>query len=1020
MIHSISLIPDAGIQFLDRPFNLGTAAKLRRGFWEYEQPPVQSGQQSHVYLMCLDYDAERNTFINRASDSPAVDPRPPGQSRTAGRPVEPLYEITGAKAVEVYLNQWIPLPIFNQSSSLTAPGPANWARGYLSALERPDEEGNTHILVLAFDTAMETRPDADTYGALSPEDEAGGAEFLLAAHENQCSRFLGADWVAAWLEDLFRAYVESVAKNKGRKLREEDFLYSLEHLARYITLLEVLGQLAVVPPVRLVKASSHDPVDVDLILDVGNSRTCGMLVETRPGETTSLNDSYVLKLRDLSDPVRCYSLPFESRIEFSMPAFGDPKGFSKGSGRRGEGFSWPSVQRVGPEAGRLAVFSRSAEGRTGMSSPKRYLWDEFSRPTQWRFNTGCNDPDIREQPVLIGEYLCHINDEGTPLRRVRDRSIARHPAFAQQLEEAVMTPRFSRSSMMMFMLGEILLQALTTMNAPANRARLARSDVPRRLRRMILTMPPAMPLAERKIFLRWARWAVETTWQALGWARDDDAEPAFTFQTPPTVHSDVDEASAAQVVYIYNEVVERFRGDVAALFGSSGHPEGDSHALRLATIDVGGGTMDLIVSNYQMVGQGAAAVIRPTQEFREGFNLAGDDLLREVAEKHFFHPLKQHLHALGLPDAHGLFNELFGGDFGGQSERARSLRGQFAAQVAAPIGLHILSLYERYDPLHAAESHTVRFNECFTPSTYPHPDVFNYLEQAVRRQRGPNCEKWKDFSLGPFEFEVELARVDDSVRTLLGPALHALCEVIQLFDCDFVLLTGRPSRLPALRALVLQNAGLPPHRVINMHQYRIGSWYPFRDTHNRVSDPKTTAAVGALLCTLSEGQLDWFRFQSHLLRPRSTARYLGEMELSGQIRSEKLFFPALDLDDREALELEHTFEFHAPILIGYRQLAADRWTCTPFYRIDFASPAAAQNSRGRTPYHVTLAFTRVADDDEDRASSAIGDFRDEGAFAIIEPVEARDGAPVRRGELQLRLQTLKDERGYWLDTGTLF
>jgi len=41
---------------------------------------------------------------------------------------------------------------------------------------------------------------------------------------------------------------------------------------------------------------------------------------------------------------------------------------------------------------------------------------------------------------------------------------------------------------------------------------------------------------------------------------------------------------------------------------------------------------------------------------------------------------------------------------------------------------------------------------------------------------------------------------------------------------------------------------------------------------------------------------------------------------------------------------------------------------------------------------------------------------DEGEFRI-EEVVAADGGPVRREELTLRLQTLKNQEGYWLDTG---
>src|SRR4029077_13996366 len=64
----------------------------------------------------------------------------------------------------------------------------------------------------------------------------------------------------------------------------------------------------------------------------------------------------------------------------------------------------------------------------------------------------------------------------------------------------VFEPLYSRSSIMTFALCEILLQALTLMNSPQQRCRPAHAETPRRLRRIVLTSPTGMPLAERLIF----------------------------------------------------------------------------------------------------------------------------------------------------------------------------------------------------------------------------------------------------------------------------------------------------------------------------------------------------------------------------------------------------------------------------------------------------------------------------------------------------------------------------------------
>ena len=60
---------------------------------------------------------------------------------------------------------------------------------------------------------------------------------------------------------------------------------------------------------------SVTPVEVDLVLDVGNSRTCGIMIERFPGEArVDLARSFPLEVRDLSRPEFSYSGLFESRV----------------------------------------------------------------------------------------------------------------------------------------------------------------------------------------------------------------------------------------------------------------------------------------------------------------------------------------------------------------------------------------------------------------------------------------------------------------------------------------------------------------------------------------------------------------------------------------------------------------------------------------------------------------------------------------------------------------------------------
>ena len=76
--------------------------------------------------------------------------------------------------------------------------------------------------------------------------------------------------------------------------------------------------------------------------------------------------------------------------------------------------------------------------------------------------------------------------------------------------------------------------------------------------------------------------------------------------------------------------------------------EGDACKLSIASIDVGGGTTDLIINSYGLEGAGASVTLFPEQKFREGFNVAGDDILLRVVQGHVLPPIEAAMRAAGI------------------------------------------------------------------------------------------------------------------------------------------------------------------------------------------------------------------------------------------------------------------------------------------------------------------------------------------------------------------------------------
>src|SRR5690606_21974960 len=100
------------------------------------------------------------------------------------------------------------------------------------------------------------------------------------------------------------------------------------------------------------------------------------------------------------------------------------------------------------------------------------------------------------------------------------------------------------------------------------------------------------------------------------------------------VHLQWDEATGSQAVYLFSEIQNKFAGRAQEFFTSLARPDQPARQdppqpyVSVATIDIGGGTTDLVINEYfldrgtsvtdaTMASSGAYIV--PEQRFRDGF-----------------------------------------------------------------------------------------------------------------------------------------------------------------------------------------------------------------------------------------------------------------------------------------------------------------------------------------------------------------------------------------------------------------
>ncbi|MGL9735621.1 MAG: virulence factor SrfB [Symbiopectobacterium sp.] len=159
---------------------------------------------------------------------------------------------------------------------------------------------------------------------------------------------------------------------------------------------------------------------------------------------------------------------------------------------------------------------------------------------------------------------------------------------------------------------------------------------------------------------------------------------------------------------------------------------------------------------------------------------------------------------------------LFGnaGRIDGQS----TLRQQSTLQILMPIGRAIFEAYEGFDPLDMSAELEASFGELLPQR--PTGEVLDYLNGEIQHEQLADAAA---FDIGHTPLIVRLSKLHGeflSNRISITQNLRSLCEVVALYDCDVLLLTGRPSHFPSIISTV------PLPSAVAHHPYRVTGWLP--------------------------------------------------------------------------------------------------------------------------------------------------------------------------------------------------
>ena len=966
--HPLTIVANSSIQFFDLAIDAPTAARVVDRYFEARDAGSDSDAPS-LFQVELD---ESGAYYHPATQE-IVNPAA-------------MYAVDGRRALRAYLGQWLPIPVMRvtqdplDATETLGEGPSNWARIFIARDGTTGDDGGYRI-VLAIDTALEP-PDVGRSGpetSPSLEDARAGRLFRFSAHVDDIGWFVTESWVDEWIAESYRELRPRASDGSGSV--DVPAQTALEHLAHYLTLLNVLQSAGIMPELQFIppqrRTAANQPVAIDLVLDIGASRTCALISEasSEAGEPASISH---LPRRDLTAPQHVHSGYFSSRIEFARASLGRDV-YSRWSGRT-SAFYWPSIARVGDEAQRLAAEQTAADAFTGLSSPMRYLWDERPSRHVWRFSGPAGGAN-RRSALIAGHLLAHLSEAGDVLEPGAKRS-------------SMTKPRFSRSSLLTFFAAELIQHALSALNSPIYRQSRPRPDAPRRISRIVVVVPTAMQAEETAILKRRLEAAVRLVWHSLGWTTEGRSD----VQPPPLVEIAGDAASLTQLAFLNNEIAVKFHGNARQYLGVVGRihqAHGSSRSLRIATLDIGGGSSSLAVATYALVDGGS---LLATPQLLEGFPFGGDDVLKALVEAFVLPALEQQLVANKLANARQFLKDLVNDDTHGRASRLGEFRRRFAGELALPAAIALLREHE-----------TLRSIEDDRPAVRTLRDLLAAwpldTKAAADELESLASDAGSD-GFQPLDTEIvfTLAEVALIVKRLLAPVLANAVRAIRNLDCDVVLLSGWLSRLPVVKEMFLEGMPIRPDRILAMHEYRMGDWFPSRLANGNIHDPKALAAVGALLASQPSLRIGGV---SLMRRPSETSRQrhiIGRIGPDGLIADDAVLFDAaaaIGNGAHPAAAKQATIAIEHTTMLGLRRAPLAAWPAMPMYAL--ALDDMAPEVQPRMPVRVTLEWNLT------------GHARPDMPW-VVRATDA-DGIELALSEIGVRLQTLSVPDGHWLDTG---
>jgi len=554
------------------------------------------------------------------------------------------------------------------------------------------------------------------------------------------------------------------------------------------------------------------PIKTNLYLDLGNTRTTGIIFEDNPAMADGVYPFHKLKLfnyteyfdtknsntNEFSDEV------FSSLIEFRESPF--PNYSTSNT------FKLLSIIATGKEAFKLKTDLNSISGRfTGLSGPKRYLWDGNPFHSNWYFSDN-------EGKKIQGELLKYI-------------SLGDKDDVVSDNIQIPIRPSYPRRTGIIFFLVEVFEQVIRQINSHKHRE-FAQPDHPRLLSNIIISYPTAFSKSLKSRLQKQLEKAARIIQNK--YLVDDD----FKFSLG------IDEASTVQAVFLQSNIENL----------SSGFPDfikstnlTNDKLINIASIDVGGGTTDLMIAQYDI--SNFRNTNRLTGEILhiDGVQYGGDDILKVIIDELIINKLLAE--EIGIKDTlDALFRTR-------DNNELRHIRINFMYLINRPLAIAYLISINNQQIRNLIDNGKNLSSLCeqvlnrigFKSSS----SIFRKLEEELNALIGSDAQRLLNT---PLDFsKIQNSDVEFLIQNspLIKNYLKNFARIIDAYDASFVLLAGKLSEIPIISDRLKLYLPTSPDRIVNMSNYSTGNWYPF-SKDGKISDPKTTVSIGLSISDIAK------------------------------------------------------------------------------------------------------------------------------------------------------------------------